>query len=297
MKELLAQATEYSLLAPLPGVTKAGSEATSTFATYIPGMFNLVIGVAGVLAVVMIIYGGIQYMSTDAFQGKSDAKDTISNALWGLLLTISAWLILFTVNPNLVNFNLNIEQQDLPLEGLNRPGLPGVGTPSVNRSDCLNCTTTVNGNRVETVVGVRHKPAPQGCAAPGPCIINNVLNENLKALARLEPQLLVTESFPPTRAHEARCHYDGTCVDVTVVDRTASGIARFIRRARENAGNLRAVYEVPTETRARELRVAGSLSESQVIVVLGITGEHFSVYLPSIGSGGRSGGGGATGEF
>ncbi|OHA91037.1 MAG: hypothetical protein A2832_01310 [Candidatus Zambryskibacteria bacterium RIFCSPHIGHO2_01_FULL_44_22b] len=113
MNQLLAQATEYGLLAPLPGVTVAGSQATSTFATYIPGIFNLIIGIAGVLAVVMIIYGGIQYMSTDAFQGKSDAKNTISNAIWGLILTISAWLILYTVNPNLVNFNLNIEKQDL----------------------------------------------------------------------------------------------------------------------------------------------------------------------------------------
>jgi len=118
MNNLLAQATEYSLLAPLPGVTIAENSATSTFATYIPGLFNLIIGVAGVLAVVMIIYGGIQYMSTDAFQGKSDAKNTISNAIWGLILTISAWLILFSIYPDadknpFVNFNLNIERQEL----------------------------------------------------------------------------------------------------------------------------------------------------------------------------------------
>src|SRR3989344_6438365 len=104
MNNLLAQATqkatEYELLAPLPIGPGGVSSETVTFASYIPGIFNLVIGIAGVLAIVMIIYGGIQYMSTDAFQGKSDAKNTISNAIWGLILTISAWLILYTVNPN-----------------------------------------------------------------------------------------------------------------------------------------------------------------------------------------------------
>jgi len=61
------------------------------------------------LAVIMIIWGGIQYMSTDAISGKSEAKNTIQNAIWGLLLAISAWLILNTINPDLVKFNLNIE--------------------------------------------------------------------------------------------------------------------------------------------------------------------------------------------
>lgn len=113
MNQLLAQATEYKLLTPLP-IGQGGTEVeTVTFASYIPGLFNLIIGIAGVLAVVMIIYGGIQYMSTDAFQGKSDAKNTIQNAIWGLILTISAWLILYTVNPNLVEFNLNIERQEI----------------------------------------------------------------------------------------------------------------------------------------------------------------------------------------
>src|SRR3989338_10581853 len=128
MNQLLAQATEYGLLAPLHGVTVAGSQATSTFASYIPGIFNLVIGIAGVLAIVMIIYGGIQYMSTDAFQGKSEAKNTISQAIWGLILTISAWLILYTVNPNLVNLNLNIERQELG-SALPRPDLSALDLP------------------------------------------------------------------------------------------------------------------------------------------------------------------------
>ena len=102
-------ATEYELLAPIPldGADSEPAETTNA-EQYIEGIFTLIIAIAGGLAVVRIIFGGIQYMSTDAFEGKSEAKNTIQNAIWGLLLAISAWLILFTINPDLIKFDLTI---------------------------------------------------------------------------------------------------------------------------------------------------------------------------------------------
>ncbi len=104
-----AEATPYTLLAPIPlkGL-EGGDTPTTTPGPYIEGIFTLIIAVAGGLAVVKIIFGGIKYMSTDAFTDKSEAKDTIQNALWGLLLVISAWLILNTINPALTTFKLTI---------------------------------------------------------------------------------------------------------------------------------------------------------------------------------------------
>lgn len=101
--------TDYTLLAPLPLNGVSGGVASSTKAGgYIEGIFILIIAIAGGLAVVKIIFGGIKYMSTDAIGGKSDAKETISNAIWGLLLAISAWLILNTIDSKLTKFDLNI---------------------------------------------------------------------------------------------------------------------------------------------------------------------------------------------
>ena len=106
--------TEYQLLAPLPldGAGSAPAEET-TAGPYLEGIFTLIIAIAGGLAVIKIIFGGIKYMSTDAFSGKSEARSTIENAIWGLLLAISAWLILFTVNPDLVKFDLSIPRQEI----------------------------------------------------------------------------------------------------------------------------------------------------------------------------------------
>lgn len=106
----------YTLLAPLPGTTqdcaknKNGKiDCTTDIQTYIPGIFNLTIGIAGVLAVLMILIGGVEYITTDAIQGKHDGKKRINNALLGLLLVLVSWILLRTINPKLTEFNLAIK--------------------------------------------------------------------------------------------------------------------------------------------------------------------------------------------
>lgn len=113
-QEAPAPATNYKLLAPLPIESLDGApSAQATAKTYIEGFFRLLIGVSGALAVVMIVIGGIQYMSTDSFEGKGQGKETIKNALWGFMLAIAAWLILNTVSSGLTTFNLDIERVEI----------------------------------------------------------------------------------------------------------------------------------------------------------------------------------------
>lgn len=107
---------QYTTLAPLPGTTQdcvtdenGKINCTTDIQTYIPGIFKLAIGIAGVLAVLMIIIGGVEYITTDAIQGKSEGKARIQNALWGLVLVLVSWILLYTINPKLTVFNLNVE--------------------------------------------------------------------------------------------------------------------------------------------------------------------------------------------
>lgn len=129
--------TEYKLLEPIPQLLKQNSTDSTDTATFIPGLFRLAISLATGLAVLMLIYGGIQYMSTDAWGEKNEAKGTIQNAIVGLLLTLSAWLIIATINPQLVKFDLNIERIEMP-QNTNQPGSGGTGrvmTPSEIAAD------------------------------------------------------------------------------------------------------------------------------------------------------------------
>lgn len=97
---------DYIPLASLPGTTD--SKGSVNLNTYIPGIFNLTIGIAGVLAVLMIVIGGVEYMTTDAIQGKADGKARINNALWGLLLVLVSYILLYTINPRLTIFDLSV---------------------------------------------------------------------------------------------------------------------------------------------------------------------------------------------
>jgi hypothetical protein len=256
-----AKPTQYQLLAPIPGYIPT-TDGKTTAGPYIKGIFTFMIAIAGALAVVMIIFGGIKYMSTEAIGGKGDARATIENAIWGLILAISAWLILFTVNPKLVEFDLRI-----PVQEIRTPVVGDINLPADARN-CQDCVTVG--------VGLRHKPAPSGCAAPGPCKINSTLNSKLQFLD-LGTNFLITESFPPTRVHRDPCHNTGTCVDATISSNTPQNIKSFIDAA--NVAGLRAEFEVTSEARASAIRQATGLSSSQVKYISGITGEHFSVYL------------------
>lgn len=92
-----APATElkYTLLAPVGDIP-----TQPTLSQYLQGMFRFLIGLSGALAVIMIVICGIKYMgSGDNSGGKSDAKECIKNAIFGVLIALGAWILLNTINP------------------------------------------------------------------------------------------------------------------------------------------------------------------------------------------------------
>mgnify|MGYP001600013018 CR=1 FL=1 len=69
--------------------------------------FSLIAGVF--LAVGVITWAGLKYaLAAGNPSGQSDARDQILQALLGLLLLFGAFLVLYTINPNLV-LNLRLE--------------------------------------------------------------------------------------------------------------------------------------------------------------------------------------------
>jgi hypothetical protein len=103
---VLGAETAPSAYTPLVGVP--GIESGKVFSTeqYVSALYYLSITVAGLLAVVQIIYGGVEWTFSDAFTEKSNAKTRIQGALLGLLIVLSAVLILNTLNTNLTTLNI-----------------------------------------------------------------------------------------------------------------------------------------------------------------------------------------------
>ena len=104
-----AYATTYTPLAQVPVLgTSINIGGATDLGNYLQKVFAIGIGVAAGLAVIMIVVGGIEYMSTDAIGGKEEGKERITSALWGLLLALASWLILNTINPALLNMDLKV---------------------------------------------------------------------------------------------------------------------------------------------------------------------------------------------
>ncbi len=74
---------------------------------YVKYIFNFAIWVSGLIALVVLIYGGFRYLTSAGSPEKvKDAKEQIAAALLGLLILFGSYLILISINPELVVFHL-----------------------------------------------------------------------------------------------------------------------------------------------------------------------------------------------
>ncbi|KND47986.1 MAG: hypothetical protein AB201_00065 [Parcubacteria bacterium C7867-006] len=117
---------DYTVLTPLPGTVSSctGNNCTTNIDTYLPGMFNLMVGVAAGLAFIMITLGGITYATSDALSGKSQGREWVTNAIVGLLLVIGAYVILYTINPKILEFKIDITEPIITPAQIVTAGVP-----------------------------------------------------------------------------------------------------------------------------------------------------------------------------
>jgi len=160
------QPIKYNLLTPIPCDSKtAGSDCVggklSTFNTdsskstealgkYLNIIIRLFIGFCAVLAVIMIVIGGVEYMTSELISGKEAGKDRIREALLGLLLALGAYTLLNTINPDLLNTKvdiagtqLSVEIRDVDIWPENLD--PAVQYRSIGRGDLTNLGIQCNG--------------------------------------------------------------------------------------------------------------------------------------------------------
>lgn len=97
---------QYTLLEGIPGIDK---DTPADFPTYIQGIYNFAVGFVIVSALLMITIGGFYYISSAGNQSQAGtAKKIITDALLGLVVVFITWLVLNTINPDLVGSNPNM---------------------------------------------------------------------------------------------------------------------------------------------------------------------------------------------
>ncbi len=76
-------------------------ESRTSIPNYILRFYQFGVGIAGILAVGMIVVGAITISLSGAIDKQKEGKDMIKNAIWGVVLLLGSYLILNTVNPEL----------------------------------------------------------------------------------------------------------------------------------------------------------------------------------------------------
>ena len=86
--------------------TIGGVTPTDELTGYIRYIYLFGLSLVGITALGALVYGGFTYMLSGTVTSKDDAKKYIWGAISGLVLALAAYLILNTINPDLVNWSL-----------------------------------------------------------------------------------------------------------------------------------------------------------------------------------------------
>ena len=84
----------------LPG----GATPSGGLVGYLRYLYLFGLSAVGIAGFGALVYGGFKYMLSDAVTSKQEAKSWIWGAITGIILALSAYLILNTINPDLVKF-------------------------------------------------------------------------------------------------------------------------------------------------------------------------------------------------
>lgn len=82
------------------------ADSSTTLVDLFNAFFFLAIAIGAILAVLRLGYAGIIYMTTDLWHSKQGAKEIISQAVLGILLLLAVYLILFQINPDILNLDI-----------------------------------------------------------------------------------------------------------------------------------------------------------------------------------------------
>jgi len=161
---LIAKA-EYKLSIFYPLVKNISPEGGLLNYLHYVYVFGLI--TVGLTALLGLTIGGFLYLTADSITSTEEAKSWIYGAVTGLILALGAYLILYTINPDLVKWKLNIADVT-PLaghlecinnicvnvlgKGQNSPGCTNPGSecnmiyPSVcnTNGDCGPCEACIN---------------------------------------------------------------------------------------------------------------------------------------------------------
>jgi hypothetical protein len=245
-------------------------------ADFIQKLYDYALSIAGTLAVVMIVYGGVKYVvSAGSVSAQSDARDIIKNAVWGIVLLAGAYLVLNTINPRLVNLSENepgiapitaaptststtpppLLIPDTVLEEMARLAQLVLSHPNIRASGDASCEPLSDAASVLNSVARKTVPkvCSNGCTKTSGCVFGGVSGEvNLQlsllhgildSVTEFDHYIMVTSLTGGDHA-SGSLHYHGRAADFVLTDTTNPGDWSTFTTVLMSHGASRAVCEV-----------------------------------------------------
>ena len=110
----------------IPGA-EAPETITTTLSEYVKYIFNFSLVMLGLVAFGVLVWAGIRYLTSAGSPGiKKDAKNQILAALLGIAILLGSYLILTTINPDLIILETKEPEkiEDVPLPSPTAPVSP-----------------------------------------------------------------------------------------------------------------------------------------------------------------------------
>lgn len=171
----------FDMQIPIPRVSITNNDISTgnAIALYINGIYQFGVKLAAILAVMVIVYGGLVWLTAAGDKGRvGEAEKIITNALIGLVLSLGSYLLLDTINPDLKDLK-RVTLTGIDPHYLNKlpydPRLLPAGTPGcITDADCvpgLACRADTSGVKScgapVTVSGTTGSTTYAGTLTPG----------------------------------------------------------------------------------------------------------------------------------
>ena len=211
----------YKPLEEIPGVDYS-STGDGNPGGYLQSIIKVIIGITTALAVITIVIAGVEHIIGAGKESTlTAAKEKVWGALLGLILALASFVILKTINPNLLNLELNTEVSSITSNQLT-PTTPT--TPTTNNFNVLNHVEAAkrfenNGIKVTSTSGVTGVKAicstGDGCTSLNK-IRESTVNEIINLKKNCSCEIKVIGGTEPGHASGKYSHGNGYKIDVVL---------------------------------------------------------------------------------
>lgn len=258
---------------------------------YIAAVYRYAIGIVGILATVVMMFGGFLWLTAAGDAGKiGDAKEWIRASITGLVIALSSYMILFQVNPDL------IQMKTIKIRTVEKPAVAqcawkasceqGLATKEDGKCSgagaegqvccCAACKTDIACDFCNDCVDTAKTYVSLSCKDSSACYLNKDFAAKLKtAHDNYVIIRTISEAWPPAVNHKSACHKNGECADIGINSDTTVANIKKMYEGFQAAGLTNFQFEPDSATGCDKYKA--DIPDLKCVMNPQSTGSHFHV--------------------